>query len=49
MKTARFSVIVLFLSAALLLTACEFSASTANIKSATLARDEAGTQPTSTF
>lgn len=49
MKGARFSLIVLFLSAALFLTACEFSASTANIKSATLARDEAGTQPTSTF
>ena len=40
---------ILTLLTALLMVACEFSASTANIKSATLARDEAGTQPTSTF
>jgi serine protease Do len=33
----------------LLLTACEFSASTANISNVTLARDEAGTQPTTSF
>ena len=39
----------LILLSALLLVACEFSASTANIESATLARDEAGTQPTTTF
>lgn len=49
MRGVRFSLIVLVLASALLLTACEFSASTANIRSATLARDEAGTQPTSTF
>lgn len=41
--------LILTLLTALLMVACEFSASTANIKSATLARDEAGTQPTSTF
>ncbi len=29
--------------------ACNFSASTANIKDATMAKDEAGTQPTTTF
>ncbi len=39
----------LLLSVMLMLTACEFSASTANIKNATLARDEAGSQPTTTF
>ena len=33
----------------LLLVACEFSASTANIRSATLARDEDAAQPTTTF
>lgn len=42
------SFVVLILSLALL-TACEFSASTANIASATLARDETGTQPTTVF
>ena len=43
--------LLLFLSAvfALLLVACEFSASTANIGSAVLARDEAGTEPTTVF
>ena len=43
--------ILLLLSAVLvlLLTACEFSASTANIGSAILARDEAGSEPTTTF
>lgn len=39
----------LLFMALLMLSACEFSASTANIKNAALARDEAGTQPTSTF
>ena len=39
----------LVLLSALLLVACEFSASTANVKSATLAADEAGSQPTTTF
>jgi serine protease Do len=33
----------------LLLTACEFSASTANISDVILAKDEAGTQPATTF
>ena len=43
--------LLLFLSAvfALLLVACEFSASTANIGGAVLARDEAGTEPTTVF
>lgn len=41
-----FSLVVLV---AAVLTACEFSASTANIDSATLARDETGTQPTTLF
>lgn len=39
----------LLLSALLMLTACEFSASTANISNATLARDPDGAQPTTTF
>lgn len=44
--------ILLFLSLMLIvlsLTACEFSASTANIPKVTLAKDEAGTQPTTSF
>lgn len=41
--------VFLLACALLLLAACEFSASTANIQSATLARDEAGTQPTTEF
>ncbi len=49
MNIRRLSLIVLALVAGLSLTACEFSASTANIRSATLARDEAGTQPTTAF
>jgi|CXWK01.1.fsa_nt_gi serine protease Do len=39
----------LVLLSALLLVACEFSATTANVKSATLAADEAGSRPTTTF
>ena len=45
-RTVRLFVILFSM---LLLTACEFSASTANVKSATLARDANGTQPTTTF
>jgi serine protease Do len=46
----RFSrLFIPFLVVLLLLTACEFSASTANISNVTLARDEAGTQPTASF
>ncbi len=45
-RTVRLFVILFSM---LLLTACEFSASTANVKSATLARDANGTQPTTAF
>lgn len=45
-RTVRLFVILFSM---LLLTACEFSASTANVKSATLAADEAGSRPTTTF
>ncbi len=41
--------VTVLLFALLSLVACEFSASTANIKSATLARDPNGNQPTTTF
>ena len=40
---------LILLTVLLMLVGCEFSASTANIKSATLARDEDGNQPTNTF
>ncbi len=39
----------LLLCASLMLSACEFSASTANISDATLARDPDGNEPTTTF
>ena len=48
MSRRTFPLLVTFL-AALLLVACEFSASTANIRSATLARDEDAAQPTTSF
>lgn len=40
---------IVLMAAGLMLAACGGEASTANIKSATLAKDEAGTQPTTTF
>lgn len=43
------AILVLLFVVALSLAACEFSASTANIRSATLTRDEAGTEPATTF
>jgi len=49
MNIRRLSLITFALIAVLSLVACEFSASTANIRSATLARDEAGTQPSAAF
>lgn len=45
----RRAILLLLVVPLLLLTACEFSASTANIGSAILARDEAGTEPTTAF
>lgn len=49
MKRPLSLVFPLLLSALLMLTACEFSASTANISSATLTKDPDGAQPTTTF
>lgn len=49
MKRSLSVLFLLLSSALLLLTACEFSASTANIKSATLAKDPDGKQPATTF
>lgn len=49
MKPTRSARLILLLLSALVLVACEFSASTANIESAILARDEAGSQPTTSF
>jgi hypothetical protein len=49
MKRSLWSIIIVIVVASLMLTACEFNASTANIKSAILAKDEAGTQPTTSF
>jgi hypothetical protein len=40
---------VLALSLAVMVTGCEFSFSTANVRSAVMARDAEGNQPTSTF
>ena len=45
----RRAILLLLVVPLLLLAACEFSASTANIGSAVLARDEAGTEPTTAF
>ena len=47
--TRRTLSLIAILFSALLLVACEFSASTANVKSATLARDADGAQPTTAF
>jgi len=47
--SVRRAILLLLVVPLLLLAACEFSASTANIANATLARDEAGTEPTTTF
>jgi len=49
MKTFSIKLVFLVVFGLALLTACEFSASTANIADATIARDEAGTQPTAVF
>jgi hypothetical protein len=46
-RTIKFVLVVALVLG--LLTACEFSASTANIAEATLAKDEAGTQPATVF
>ena len=45
----RRAILLLLVVPLLLLTACEFSASTANIANAILARDEAATEPTTVF
>ena len=47
--SVRRAILLLLVVPLLLLAACEFSASTANIGSAILARDEAGTEPTTAF
>lgn len=49
MKRRYFVLLLSLLLVVLSLTACEFSASTANIENITLAKDEAGTQPTTSF
>jgi hypothetical protein len=49
MKTLPIKFILFIVLGLGLFTACEFSASTANIANATLAKDEAGTQPTTVF
>ncbi len=49
MNVRRAILLLLVVPLLLLLAACEFSASTANVGSAILARDEAGTQPTTAF
>lgn len=49
MKRPHLLMLLLVAVTLLTLTACEFSASTANIQSATLAKDEAGSQPSNTF
>jgi hypothetical protein len=49
MKSFSIKLLLFVACSIVLLTACEFSASTANIESATLAKDEAGTQPTTVF
>lgn len=49
MKRPHLLTLLLVAVTLLTLTACEFSASTANIQSATLAKDEAGSQPSNTF
>jgi hypothetical protein len=49
MKTSPIKFALLIVLGLGLFTACEFSASTANIANATLAKDEAGTQPTTVF
>lgn len=49
MTVRRAILLFLVVPLLLLLAACEFSASTANVGSAVLARDEAGTEPTTIF
>ena len=49
MKKGMSRIIFAFLSILLATLACEFNASTATIKDATLARDSAGTDPTTVF
>ena len=49
MSVRRAILLLLVVPLLLLLAACEFSASTANIAGATLARDETGTEPATTF
>ncbi|MEX2161136.1 MAG: hypothetical protein WD751_04400 [Anaerolineales bacterium] len=49
MKTKRISTVVALLALALLVSACDFSFSTANIPNAFMAADHDGTQPTTTF
>jgi hypothetical protein len=49
MNVRRAILLLLVVPLMVLLAACEFSASTANIASAILARDEAGTEPTTNF
>ncbi len=49
MRVRRSIVLLLMVPLVLLLAACEFSASTANIAGATLARDEDAADPTTTF
>lgn len=49
MKTFPIKLVLFLVLGLALLTACEFSASTANIADARLAKDEAGTQTTTVF
>jgi hypothetical protein len=49
MNSRKLSILLALAAIVLASLACSFSASTANISSAALAKDEAGTQPTTTF